>query len=134
MEILFSPSFEDLPFFVSINITPAAPLVPYIAKALASFRTSIDRISFTLIFWRLKSVPAMNPSITKRGSLLPWIELRPLILIVGVASGLPFGEVISSPAALPWRRPLTLEAGWFARSEPFTWAIEETSSFFKDVP
>ena len=84
-----------------IKITPAAPLVPYMASELASFKTSIDSTSFTFKLERLKSVPAINPSITNRGLLLPLIELIPLILITAGAPGSPLVETTFTPAALP---------------------------------
>ena len=61
----------------------------------------MDSISLTFKSVKLKSVPAINPSITYSGLLLPFIELIPLTLMTAGAPGSPLEATTLTPAALP---------------------------------
>ncbi len=100
------------PRFVVTIITPFAPRVPYMAVAEASFKISIDSISEGFILSSGLSdgpvtaptlVPGTikTPSITYRGSLLPFMEFVPLILIEEGAPGCPELILTTTPAAFP---------------------------------
>jgi hypothetical protein len=79
-----SPFFPD---FVVMIMIPFAPLDPYKALAVASFKTLIDSISAGLIALRFPSKGI--PSTTYKGSLDALTEPIPLILIVATAPGCP---------------------------------------------
>ena len=64
--------FSAEPRFVVINITPLAPLLPYIAVAAASLRIVVDSISLGFIAFKLPLYG--KPSTTYKGELLPLID------------------------------------------------------------
>ena len=100
---VFLPS---LPFFVVIRMTPFAALAPYMAEAAASFKTSIDSISFGLIstsglvgsFVGSETLfeTTGNPSTTYSGWLLAEIELVPRILTFIAWPTLPLPDSINN--------------------------------------
>src|SRR5690606_39255398 len=94
---LVSPATPGL---VLLNTTPFAPLDPYMAVAEASFKTSL--LSISVLVRMVGLFPKIGkPSTTSRGSLLPWIELDPLIRTFNPAPGAPVVGVTCTPAARP---------------------------------
>src|SRR5690606_5066629 len=101
-----------------IMITPLAALDPYKPVAAASFRMVPDSMSLGF------ALPPMMPSTTYRGLAPAFIELDPLMTTLGDALGSPDELDTITPAAFPWRSPVTLfDVTSFSRS-PVTTATE----------
>ena len=80
-----------------MRITPAAPRVPYMAAAEASFKTSIDAMFSGGTELRLPGTPSTRTS----GVVFPDTDTMPRRLISVPAPGSPEGRVIVRPATLP---------------------------------
>ena len=119
-----------LPFFVVTRITPLDAREPYIARAEASFNTSIDSISPGFISIRL--APFVTPSTTTNGSLFP-IVLTPRIRIFAFDPASPLVVTIT-PAIFPCIACAAENAPTRPILSPLTLATAPVRSTFFIVP
>ena len=104
-----------LGFMVVINTTPFAPLEPYMDVDAASFNISMD---FTSEGFKKLMLSIYIPSTTYNGSPVPFIELKPLILMELAPPGsLPVVRIYA-PGTLPTKADTIFGIACFRRSLP----------------
>ena len=96
----------------------------------ASFKTSIDSMSFGLIPENARS----TPSTKIRGSLLLLIEEPPRIRIVASAPGVLLLEYRRAPAILPFKPSPIVFTGTFFNASPLTFVMAEVIVLLDCVP
>src|SRR5690606_15038836 len=103
------------------------------AVAEASFKTSI--LSMSVLLSIVGLLPKMGkPSTTYNGSLLPWIELVPLIRTLRPAPGAPVVGLTCTPAARPDKDWSTLVDGNSLISREPTWETDPVKSDLPWIP
>ena len=96
----------------------------------ASFKTSIDSMSFGLIPENARS----TPSTKIRGSLLLLIEEPPRMRIVASAPGVLLLEYRRAPAIFPFKPSPIVFTGTFFNASPLTFVIAEVIVLLDCVP